>query len=148
MKPVRTLILLASEKQMRLVENVGVGKGVAEIATYTVDDLGEISSRYADAPGRQRGGPGMGGHEFERPTSERRQQREDFADHVMDETARIFQANGYDRLVVAAAPKMLGALRDDMPAPLKSALHADLDKDLTKTELADLPSHLQDVLAV
>ena len=148
MKPIRTLILLASERQMRLVENAGVGKGVTEVATYSVDDLGKISARYADAPGVQRAAPGMGGHEFERPTSERRQQREDFAGHVLDETARIFQKNGYDRLVVAAAPKMLGALRDDMPDSLRSVLHADLDKDLVKTALNELPGHLDDVLAL
>lgn len=148
MKPIRTLILLASEKKMRLCENTGVGKGIAEVAEYTVDDLGAISARYADAPGSQRAAPGMAHHGFERPTSERRQQREDFADHVMDETARIFAAEGYDRLVVAAAPKMLGALRDDMPEALKSVLRADLDKDLIKLPLADLPAHLDDVLAV
>ena len=96
----------------------------------------------------QRGGPGMAHHGFERPTSERRQQREDFAELVMEETARIFAAQGYDRLVVAAAPKMLGALRDDMPDALKSALRADLDKDLTKLPLSDLPAHLDEVLAV
>jgi protein required for attachment to host cells len=43
---------------------------------------------------------------------------------------------------------MLGALRDDMPDALKSVLHADLDKDLVKTPLLDLPDHLDDVLAV
>ena len=148
MKPVRTLVLLASEKKMRLVENAGVGKGITEVAEYTVDDLGAVSARYADAPGSQQGARGMAGHGFERPTSERRQRRESFAAHVIDETDRIFHANGYDRLIVAAAPKMLGALRDDMPDALKSVVRAELDKDLVKTPLLELPDHLDDVLAV
>lgn len=148
MKPVRTMILLASEKRMRLIENAGVGKGLAEIADYTVDDLGEVRASYTDAPGRQQASPGDGGHGFERPTSVRRQKREDFASHVMEEAADMFARHGYDRLVISASPKMLGALRDEMPDALKNALHADLDKDLAKLPLKDLDTHLADVLAV
>lgn len=148
MKPIRTMILLASEKRMRLIENAGVGKGLTEIADYTVDDLGEVRASYADAPGRQQAAPGDGAHGFERPTSVRRQKREDFAGHVMDEAAEMFAQHGYDRLVMAAPPKMLGALRDEMPGALKGALHADLDKDLAKMPLQDLDGHLGDVLAV
>ena len=51
-------------------------------------------------------------------------------------------------LVVAAPPKMLGALRDSLPAPLKSALLADMDKDLTNIPEADLAAHFEEVLAV
>ncbi|WP_372613255.1 host attachment protein [Aquicoccus sp.] len=148
MKPVKTLILLASESRLRLCANSGVGKGVDEIAARTIEEFDDIARRYADAPGQQRAAPGMAGHEFERPTSERRQKREDFATHVLEMTTEAFEAGGYDRLLIAAPPAMLGALRDEMSEKLKSVLLADLDKDLTKLPLADLPGHLEDIIAL
>ncbi len=148
MKPVRTLILLASESRMRLCANTGVGKGVDEIGSHAIDDFDDIARPYTDAPGRNRAAPGMAGHDFERPTSERRQQRDDFAAHILKETQQVFDAGGYDRLLIAAPPAMLGALRDEMSKTLKSVLLADLDKDLTKQPLADLPARLGDIIAV
>ncbi|WP_137703011.1 baeRF12 domain-containing protein [Marimonas lutisalis] len=148
MKPTKTLILLASEARMRLCENTGVGKGVSEFATRSIDDYADIAADYADMPGRGQAAPGTAQHKFERPTSEREQKRDDFADHVIAEAAQAFAKGGYDRLVVAAPPKMLGALRDSLPAPLKSALLADMDKDLTNIPEADLAAHFEEVLAV
>ncbi|KAA0912114.1 baeRF12 domain-containing protein [Aquicoccus porphyridii] len=148
MKPVKTLILLASESRMRLCANSGVGKGVEEIASRSIEEFNDIAHAYADAPGRNRAAPGMAGHEFECPTSERRQQRDDFAAHVLDETQQAFDAGGYDRLLIVAPPAMLGALRDEMSETLKSVLLADLDKDLTKLPLADLPDRLGDIIVV
>lgn len=148
MKPTKTLILLASEAKMRLCENSGVGKGVSEFATRSIKDYSDIAPDYSDMPGRGQAAPGTAQHKFERRTSEREQKRDDFADHVIAETAQAFAKGGYDRLILAAPPKMLGVLRAGLPAPLTAALVADLDKDLTKLPLADLPKHLEDVLAV
>ncbi|MDQ2091985.1 baeRF12 domain-containing protein [Marimonas arenosa] len=148
MKPKKTLILLASEDRMRLCENTGVGKGVREFAAKSVEDYDDIAAGYADMPGRGQAAPGVAGHKFERPTSERDQARGDFATHVIAETAQAFSAGGYDRLVMAAAPKMLGELRQSLPKGLKTALLEDLAKDLTNTPEADLAGHFADVLAV
>ena len=51
-------------------------------------------------------------------------------------------------IVLAASPRLLGHLRDHMPAALKAHVVAELDKDLVKIPLADLPDHLGAVLAV
>lgn len=148
MKPVKTLILLASESHMRLCANSGVGKGVEQIEAQAIEDFDDIARPYADAPGRNQAAPGMAGHDFERPTSERRQKRDDFAAHVLGRTQKAFDAGGYDRLLIAAPPAMLGALRDEMSESLKSVLLADLDKDLTKLPLADLSDHLGDIIVL
>ncbi|MDU8926029.1 host attachment protein [Alisedimentitalea sp. MJ-SS2] len=148
MKPVRTMILMASESRMRLAENAGVGKGVSELLTRDATDFEGLSHGYADAPGRGQAAPGMAGHGVDRTTSEREQARDAFADKVLETTLEHWRSGSYDRLIVAAPPRMLGTLRAALPAPLVSALSADLDKDLTKLPVIDLPRHLESVLAV
>lgn len=149
MKPVRTLILMASETRLRLAENAGVGKGVHEILTREAKDFGDLPSTYADMPGRGQAAPGgVAGHQFERPTSEREQARGGFAGKVIETALAEWHKGKFDRLVVAAPPKMLGALRDVLPGEMSSALLADLDKDLTKLPVGDLPDHLDKVMAV
>jgi protein required for attachment to host cells len=67
---------------------------------------------------------------------------------VLDEVAREWAGGGYGRIVLAASPRLLGHLRDRMPADLRAHVLADLDKDLVKVPLNDLPAHLEPVLAV
>jgi protein required for attachment to host cells len=48
--------------------------------------------------------------------------------------------------VLVAAPKTLGDLRELLPDPVKSRVVAEIDKDLTRVPLRDLPKHLETVL--
>jgi protein required for attachment to host cells len=57
-------------------------------------------------------------------------------------------AKAYDRVVLVAPPTTLGDLRAALPAAVREAVSAELDKDLTKTPVAELPRHLGAVLAV
>lgn len=148
MKPVRTLILLASESEMRLLQNAGVGKGLSERLSRKASDFDDTATRYSDAPGHSQAGPGMAGHGFDRSSSERDQHRTAFARHVIELTQDEWSRGSYDRVLIAAAPRMLGELRGLLPIPLAAALMADLDKDLTGFELRDLLRHLETVLAV
>jgi len=148
MKPVRTLILMASESRLRLAENTGVGKGVTELSLRSAADLGVEPTRYADMPGRGQAAPGMAAHGFDRPTSERDQTRDSLAEAIAAAALAEWQKGSYDRLIVAAPPKMLGALRPRLPAALTAALSVDLPKDLTKLPALELAKHLDQVLAV
>ncbi|SEO60031.1 Protein required for attachment to host cells [Salinihabitans flavidus] len=148
MKPVRTLIVLASESRVRLLENAGVGKGVTERLDKMASEFDDVDTRYADAPGRMQAAPGKAGHGFARPSSEREQMREGFARHVIEVMEAEWAKGDFDRLVIAAPPKMLGELRADLPEQLSKVIHADLDKDLVKLPVIDIPKHLESVLAV
>jgi len=148
MKPVFTLIVIANEADLRLLENAGVGKGLRQISAKSRDDFADVATRYADAPGREQAAPGTAIHGLDRSSSERRQMREAFAAHVVQEAEAEWKTGTYSRIVLAASPKMLGALRAALPKTMSDHLLADLDKDLAKLPLADLPAHLEDVLAV
>lgn len=54
----------------------------------------------------------------------------------------------YDRLILAAAPKMLGDIRQHLPDKVKNKIRDELDKDLTNIREQDLPEHLQPVLNI
>ena len=54
--------------------------------------------------------------------------------------------NAFDRLVIAAPPRAMGVLRHELTDTVRGKLVAEVTKDLTKTPLAELPSHFTDVL--
>lgn len=142
MKPVETLVLIANEREARLMVNLGPNKGLTEHLRF--DTARNVE--YADQPGREQAGPGTAGHAFEPPTSLREQNRTAFADDVLAMTRDLWGRGNFTRFVMAAPPKMLGELRKQLDGPLKTALAGDLDKDIVGVAAADLPRHFHDVI--
>lgn len=142
MKPLETLVLLANEREARLLVNLGPDKGVSDLLRF--DTARNIE--FSDRRGREQGAPGQGHHAFEPPTSPREQNREAFADDVLALTLKEWERGSYRRLVIGAPPKMLGELRNRIDGPLKAALAADIDKDLLGVAAGDLPRHFEDVI--
>jgi len=147
MTPVRTLVLLASEKEARVLENAGVGKGLHQIGHLDRAAISGGRIAYSDTPGRSHAGAGGAHHGMEPSSSETRQNRERFATDLMAEVRKIWGKGGYDRLVISAPPKMLGALRERMPRDMADKLLAEKDRDLLHTPLADLAGHFSDIAA-
>ncbi len=114
MKPVKTLVVLADDRQARVLVNSGVGKGLAEIAEYDAGTLSGADIAYSDTPGRSQSAPGGAHHAMEPSSSEERQNRERFARDLIAELEKTWTRGGYDRIVMAAPPKMLGVLREQL----------------------------------
>lgn len=140
MKPVRTLILLAAEDRARFLVNEGVGKGV--ICRRSVDEsaLPQPAHAHSDRPGRQSGGPsGIALHGFDPHQTDAEQRRARFVAWLGGELGREWRKGGYDRIAIAAGPKVLGLLRAALPDELRPHVSVELAKDLIKVPLADLP---------
>jgi protein required for attachment to host cells len=113
----------------------------------------EIAS---DRPGRSfessgRGQPGDVGaghprHAMEPRTDPQRYAEYAFARDLAHHLQDAANQHRFDRLVVVAAPKTLGDLRQLLPDPVKKLVTAEVDKDLTNLPERDLPKHLEDVL--
>ncbi|PWE33274.1 hypothetical protein DDZ14_05665 [Maritimibacter sp. 55A14] len=146
MKPVRTLVLIANEREARILENAGVGKGLAELSSLDASAINSEAIEYADTPGRSRAAPGTARHGFEPPTSERRQARDAFAAHVLDALHAQAAKGGHERLILAAPPKMLGELRGGL-GQLADKVTGSLDKDIVKVPARDLPRHFEAIAA-
>ncbi|MFO1174446.1 MAG: host attachment protein [Paracoccaceae bacterium] len=149
MKPVRTLFLVAGEHDARFLLNDGVGKGLAEVAVLGISQFPEASAEYSDRPGRHSAAAGrMAVHGLDPHQTLDEQHRERFARRVAEALGQQWTAQGPDRLIMAAPPKMLGLLRDAIDGPAAAALLADLPKDLVRIPTHDLPSHFAELIAV
>ena len=146
MKAVHTYIFLADEREVHIYENHGVGKGIAEIAKLSIDDCPDYPADYSDEPGigHSNAGPGRAG--VEHSTSLKDARRRVFARFIAADILSRKRTAKFDRLILSAAPHMLGTLREELDG--KIDIYAQLDKNLVNTPRQDLPKHLEKVLAV
>ncbi len=149
MKAIRTWIVVADGARARFLLHEGIGKGLHPALPEEMrQDLPPNREIVTDKPGRwaDAGGTGRSAlaptidwHEFE---------KERFAHQV----AKVLEAgrnqNLFDRLVLIAPPKTLGYLRDELNKPTRQMVYGELSKDLTHHSLAELESHIGEVMAV
>ena len=143
MKPTETLVILADDRGARFLVNRGIGKGLSELKEISAEEAG-IDVEYADDRGRSRAAPGMAQHAVGSRHAEEIQERELFARRVAETAQELWRRGSYDRLVLAAPPKMLGLLRERLGSELMANLVVDLSKDLLKVPVPDLPRHFED----
>ena len=141
MNSVCTMVIVATDKVARFLENSGAGQGLREVKVMEA----EATPGFADFTGRSQGTGGTARHGFERPTGEEEHARDIFATEIVKTAAKLWADGGYDRLLMAAPPKMLGVLRAKLVAPLDDALSGDLNKDLSHVSVYDLPDHFSDL---
>lgn len=144
MKAVRTLVAVCDDREARIFENLGVGKGLSELAAFSSTDEVRHGSDYADRPGRGQAAPGVAGHGFERKNDEHAQARASFAKEIVANLERLSGGTA-DRLGLVAAPAMLGTLRKALPPELQGKLVWDVQKDLVKLDARALVEHLSAV---
>lgn len=120
--------------------------------TGTTAQSKEIASdrqgRSFDSAGR--GQPGdagaQGRHAMEPRTDPQRHAEHSFARDLAHHLQDAANGGRFDALVLVAAPKTLGDLRELLPATVKKKITAEVDKDLTNLPERDLPKHLESVL--
>jgi protein required for attachment to host cells len=146
MKPVRTWILVADAGRARVLENLGPGKGVHQLPqsseTWELPSSHELGS---DRPGRSFESHGATRHAIEPKSDPNRERKRAFAAHLVGELEDRRRKQSFDRLVIVAAPEMLGDLRAHMPEALGAIVVGELAKDLTQTPTNDIAKHLEDI---
>jgi protein required for attachment to host cells len=98
--------------------------------------------RETDRPGRAFSSSTGQRHGIDGERSAERRDQEDFARRIADEIERARYAGNFDRLVLAAGPRMLGLIRAALPAPSRAAVAAEVAKDLVRFEGHALIEHL------
>jgi protein required for attachment to host cells len=104
--------------------------------------------RSFDSAGRGQPGDvgGQGRHAMEPCTDPQRYAEYSFARDLAHHLRDAANHHRFDELVLVAAPKTLGDLRELLPATVRKMISAEVDKDLTNLPERDLPKHLEGVL--
>lgn len=144
MKPKKTLVVLANDGQARVLESEAPGKGLVENEKLAL--VADPDDARRDRRGRSNAAPGMARHAFDPPRSEAEHDEIEFAKLVVDAVEARFADGGFDRLVLVAAPKTLGMLRDHLPKGLGDALVADVPKDFLKKKPGEVVKLLEDTI--
>jgi protein required for attachment to host cells len=146
--PTTTWVLIADGARARLLaqdkpfERLRPALEEEEL-TGTTAQSREIGS---DRPGRSFDSAGQGRHAMAPPTDPQRYAKYAFARELAERLEEAVHAGRFDRLVLVAAPKTLGDLRELLPGPVKAKVVAEIDKDLTHVPVRELPRHLAAVL--
>lgn len=149
MKPTITWILIADGAHARIYANHGPGKGIEAVEGGKFDgDHRPDRELMSDKPGRTHESVGDTRHAYAPPTDPHRELKREFSENLAEMLDKELAEKSFDRLVLVAAPKTLGDLRQALSEQVKAKLYAELDKDLTKTPAKELPEHLGAVLAV
>lgn len=83
---------------------------------------------------------------MDRPTDPHEQEKFNFAKEISEWTDERYAE--FDRIIIAASPKILGELRGLLSNRVTMKTSHELDKDLTNVPEAELPKHLQSVLNI
>jgi protein required for attachment to host cells len=145
MQAVTTWVVLADAGLIRIVESTGPGKGLREITAFesaarrrTARDQG------SERPGRTGDRMGPGRHALEPHSDPKDVATEGFERALLTHLEEATKKNAFDRLILVAAPKVLGDLRKMMDGRL--AVEATLAKDLTQVPTHDLAPHLRAIV--
>ncbi|MGZ9096824.1 MAG: host attachment protein [Micavibrio sp.] len=85
-------------------------------------------------------------HKYEPHMNESRKDALSFVQEITDWLHEPARDNAFDRLVLVAAPQMLGELRKILSKPVQARIVAEVDKDLTKMSEKDLQAELEKIL--
>ncbi|MEI6797696.1 MAG: host attachment protein [Pseudomonadota bacterium] len=146
MKPLRILYLIASEDGFRLLQSHA--PDLAEIAVRKADDFADVHYTYPSEQSRSHTGPHGASFDVTGSANKVEQERLRLARHVVAALQVEWAKSTHDRIILAAGPKMLGALRDAMPKDLHAHVAAEVHKDLMKVPAHDLLPHFKEVTQV
>jgi protein required for attachment to host cells len=143
----KTWILVADEARARVFEAERGDAVLVEVADF-IHDAGRHhpQERFADRLPRAHDSMGSARHAIEPHTDAEMIEAQRFARRLGDvlEVARNEQR--YARLIVLAAPRFLGTLRETLGAQVAKLVVAEVDKDLTHETAVQLYARVREQL--
>ncbi|MBL8710095.1 MAG: host attachment protein [Rhodospirillaceae bacterium] len=139
MKKTVTWLVLADGQRARGYLYRGADLPPEPVVDFEMEHAGDPSREIgSDKPGRMQPSFGVGGTSFSPRNDLHEQAEERFLDDVARKMADVVAAGRCDQLILAAAPRALGYLRQKLAPGVSRVLKAEIPKDLTKTDLQKL----------
>jgi protein required for attachment to host cells len=136
----KTWILIADGSRGRIIRQLrpdaGTGDRLDDLIFET--DHKKLSEIMADRPGRSITSMGTRRSAMEYHSQPVQEQEARFAGMMLSTLARAYAAQEFDRLVIVAEPRMLGAIRLKLPSTLRRVVVEEVAKDLTSLSPQEL----------
>ena len=140
-----TWILVCDGARGRILANRGRGTGLSEIESAENKDAREPTRKLgSDRPGRSFDSVGGGRHALVSPADWHRFEKTQFAKEMAAIINEAALKNRFDRLVLAAPPRVLGDLRQALRPQATRKVTGEIGKDLTQVATHDLVDHLDE----
>jgi protein required for attachment to host cells len=149
MKKKRTWFVIADGGRARVMTRKAEGSGYEEVENFDfVADHRQTKDINADRPGRSFNSVGGSRHAMEPPTDPHREEKRKFAHRLCDYLDEKRGANAFDQLVIVAAPRTLGDLRDALSEAVKDKVVEEIAKDIVKVPTADMNDMLGKLVTI
>ena len=147
MKGKNIWIVIADGGRARFFRTNGTLKDLSPALDHElVSDRRYSRDINADRPGRTKDRIAHGRHAYEPPTDPHENEEIEFAREVARLLDEERKKQAFDEAVLIAPPKALGRIRDAMSRELRKLVTREVDKDLTKLKLHELPKRLAQLL--
>ena len=136
-------VLVADAARARVYHYAPADNSIVEIDHMArTNELPASGDILADRPGRTFESANATRHAMEPTSDPHRELKRQFANVIADALAHDQQAGAFGQLMIFAPPSFLGDLRNAMPDKLRQAVRAEVDKDLTKLPVIELPARI------
>lgn len=149
MKKTKTWLVVADGARAQIFVNEGPGRGLQPALGYELaSSKAPTRARGTDKPGRSGDRAGGSGHAVEPRIDLHQDAKMRFAAETAAVLDQAAAEGAFDRLVLVAPPKMLGALRGALKNGARDRIAGELGKDLTHVPVQDLAGHLGGVMVI
>lgn len=135
--------VVADGARARFFQSIG-WDGEFEQFDHFINENGRLMNRDfgRDAPGRSFKGGSRRTSMEERESPKQRDERK-FAKRIGERLNEAFQNNEFDRLILVAAPKALGNIRETLSKKVKGVVEGTSSKNYTKSPLEEIEKHIE-----
>lgn len=138
-----TWILVADGARARLFEAASPDDALNELACFANPGGRSHGRNFTTArPPTVNESVGATRHSIEPHTTLREKTTDRFARTIKDELERGRNDHRYERLVIVAPPRFLGALHGTFTKPLRECVVAEVKRNLTALRTSDIRAHL------
>jgi len=137
-------ILVANQAEAQVYSASRLPGSLAPVYSL-VHEEGKAHARdlVSDAPGRVHDRMGSGRHSMEADTGVKEEARRRFAKEIVTRLKSDYLKANFDRLVVLAAPGVLGVIRKTLTGDLEKAVIKEISKDVAGQDIFRIQEQLK-----